>query len=175
MKTLAGLAGNRAYYMLDTTVCLDILEGKTGGKFGEFFRRVGCSAASFLIPPAVENEFGGYLHHNADSSRSMPRVKRYLREYGRCEAKYAYPAPRGLSAQTRALQSAHPDLSRIDAYLLHLLKRHGRHAELRLLTSDAQLRAAARKECPRCFVADPRRFTDPARASQSAPQARKAP
>ena len=168
MKTLAGLDRGRAYYMLDTTVCLDIFEGKTDGKFGEFFERVGRSTASFLIPLAVENEFGGYLHHNADSSRSMPRVKRYLRQYGRCEAKYVYPTPRGLSAQTRPLQSLYPKLSKIDAYLLYLLKRHGRHADLRLLTSDVQLRLAARKECPRCFVADPRRFKDLARASQSA-------
>lgn len=173
MKTLAGLARGRAYYMLDTTVCLDIFEGKTDGKFGEFFKRIGRSTASFLIPLAVENEFGGYLHHNARSSRSISRVKSYLREYGRCEAKYAYPAPRGLSSQTRMLQSTHANLSKIDAYLLYLLKRHGRHADLRLLTSDVQLRLAARKECQRCFVADPRRFKDPTRASQSASPARK--
>lgn len=172
MKTLAGLDRHRAYYLLDTTVCLDIFEEKTGGKFGDFFDRVGSSGiASFLIPPAVENEFGGYLHHNADSCRSLPRVKKYLSRYGRCEAKYAYPRPAAAAAQTRRLRVAHPALSTTDAYLLHLLKMHGSHARLRLLTSDVQLRLAAGKECPRAFAADPRRFTGSKRAARSAPPA----
>lgn len=176
MKTLAGLDARRVYYMLDTTVCLDVHGGKTGGKFGDFFARVGRSGvASFLIPTAVENEFGGYLHHNADSSRAMPRVKKYLRQYGRCEAKYSYPKPAGAGAHTRQLLSEHTELSKTDAYLLHLLKKHGSHAQLRLLTSDVQLRLAARKECPRAFVADPRRFTIPKKADQSGTPARKTP
>lgn len=174
MKTLAGLDRSRTHYLLDTTVCMDILGGEG---FAEFFDRVGrAGSASFLMPPAVENELGGYMHHNAGAARTaMPRVKRYLRAYGRCESKYRYPQIRSLRAATRALRAAHPALSETDAYLLHLFRRHCSHAELRLLTSDVQLHLAARKECPRCVVIDPRRFRGAGRAAQSGPAAQRGP
>lgn len=167
-STLAGLDKSRIYYMLDTTVCLDIVNGATGGRFGEFFERVGRSGrVSFLIPAAIENELGGYLHHNGEKRRQLPIVKKYLREYGRCEAKYRYPVERGLRAQTREVRSRYPELSERDAYLLYVFRRHCRHARLRLLTSDAALRRAAAKECPRGAVIDPRRFSDPAKTARN--------
>lgn len=154
--------------MLDTTVCLDIINGAVDGEFGEFFERAGGNAnVSFLIPPPIENEFGGYVHHNAGGGRQMPRVKRYLRQYGRCEAKYQYPQERGLGPQVRALRAAYPDLSRRDAYLLYVFRRHCAHAELRLLTSDAALIRAAAKECRRGVVINPRRFGASGKKAQS--------
>lgn len=167
MKTLAGLDRGRTYYLLDTTVCMDIVEGATGGPFGEFFSRAGRNSnVSFLIPPPIENEFGGFVHHNTDRGRSMPLVKRYLRGYGRCESKYSYPAEKSLRAQTRAVREDHPELSARDAYLLYLFRRHCSHADLRLLTSDAALRRAAKRQC-RGVVIDPRLFEDPSRTSRT--------
>ena len=167
-RTLADLDKSRTYYMLDTTVCLDIINGAAGGRFGEFFERAGSSGrASFLVPLAIENELGRRLARDGQKRRQMARVKEYLRGYGRCEAKYRYPAERGLRAQTRAVRAQYPELSERDAYLLYVFRRHCRHAELRLLTSDAALRRAASKECPRAAVIDPRRFSDPGKASRN--------
>lgn len=167
-KTLADLDESRTYYVLDTTVCLDIINGAAGGRFGEFFRMAGSSGrASFLVPTAIEDELGRRLARDGEKRGQMALVKKYLRGYGRCEAKYRYPAERGLRAQTRAVRAQYPGLSERDAYLLYVFRRHCRHAELRLLTSDAALRRAARKECPRAAVIDPRRFSDPGKTSRN--------
>lgn len=165
-STLAGLDKSRAYYMLDATVCLDIVNGATGGPFGEFFEGAGGPRASFLIPPPVRDELGGRRPRGAGRGGQMALVEGYLRRYGRCESGYRYPAEGSLREQTRAVRAAHPELSGRDAYLLYVFRRHCLHAQLRLLTSDAALRRAGMQEC-RCAVIDPRRFKAPSKRAQS--------
>ncbi len=156
-KTLSDLDRSRTYYMLDTTVCVDILNEKTDGQFGKFFAAIHKNKPrnSFLIPDVIKNELGRFVRYNTNEGKRSRRFKKYLDKYGKCESKYVYDKKPQLDTALTHLCNVYQGLSEQDAYLLYVFSEY-EHKNLCLLTSDDLLFRAACVECPHRIVIDPR-------------------